>query len=263
MVLLFLTSIFFASSCTEYSKAVKETDPVKKLATAKAYYEEEEYFKALPMLEELVGLTRGKQEAEEVYYYYAKTNYALKDYYSANYYFKTYAKSFKGTKRTEECLFLAALSSYKLSPVYSLDQLDSDVALDEFQFFLDQYPTSSLRDSANKIIETLNFKVERKEFEVSSLYVRTGKYKAAAYALQEFIKKYPQSKYREESMYLIVKSKFLLADGSVEAKKLDRFRETIESYITFVSAFPKSQYLNELDKLNEKCLVQVEQLSKQ
>jgi outer membrane protein assembly factor BamD len=158
---------------------------------------------------------------------------------------------------------MAAMSSYQLSPNYSLDQLDSQVAIDEFQYFLDQYPTSSLRDSANKLVEILNFKVEKKDFEVASLYVKTEKYKAATYALQEFIKAYPQSKFKEEAMYLIIKSKYLLADGSVDSKKLDRFRETIESYITFVSAFPKSKYLNELDKFNEKSLNWVEQLSKQ
>ncbi|MFN4884865.1 MAG: outer membrane protein assembly factor BamD [Bacteroidota bacterium] len=262
-VLFFLSCALLLHACTEYGKAVKETDPVKKLASAKQYYEDGEYYKALPMFEELVGLTRGKQEAEEVYYYFAKTNFGLKDYYSANYYFKAYAKSFKGSKRSEECLFMAAMSSYQLSPNYSLDQLDSQVAIDEFQYFLDQYPTSSLRDSANKLIEILNFKVEKKDFEVASLYVKTEKYKAATYALQEFIKAYPQSQFKEEAMYLIIKSKYLLADGSVDSKKLDRFRETIESYITFVSAFPKSKYLNELDKFNEKSLNWVEQLSKQ
>ena len=59
------------SGCTEYSKALKETDPLKKMANAKKYYEDGECFKALPMLEELIGLTRGTQQSEEVYYYFA------------------------------------------------------------------------------------------------------------------------------------------------------------------------------------------------
>jgi outer membrane protein assembly factor BamD len=242
-VLLFAL-VVAVSSCTEYSKALKETDPVKKLANAKKYYEDGECFKALPMLEELIGLTRGTQQSEEVYYYFAKTHYCLKDYYMGNYYFKSYAKSFSSSPKAEECLFMAALCSYRLSPSYTLDQTDSKTAVDELQYFLDQYPTSSLRDSANHMIQDLNFKIEKKDFEVAELYVQTLKYKAAVSSLQEFMKKYPQSNYREQAMTLIIQSKFLLAEGSIETKKLERYRETMESYITFVSAFPKSKFLD-------------------
>ncbi len=242
-VLLFAL-VLAVSSCTEYSKALKETDPVKKLANAKRYYEDGECFKALPMLEELIGLTRGTQQSEEVYYYFAKTHYCLKDYYMGNYYFKSYAKSFSSSPKAEECLFMAALCSYRLSPSYTLDQTDSKTAVDELQYFLDQYPASALRDSANHMIQDLNFKLEKKDFEVAELYVQTLKYKAAVSSLQEFMKKYPQSNYREQAMTLIIQSKFLLAEGSIDTKKLERYRETMESYITFVSAFPKSSFLD-------------------
>jgi outer membrane protein assembly factor BamD len=45
-------------------------------------------------------------------------------------------------------------------------------------------------------------------------------------------------------MFLIVESKYLLAEGSIDTKKLERYRETMESYITFVSAFPKSIFID-------------------
>jgi len=242
-ILLFVL-VAVASGCSEYSRALKETDPVKKLANAKQYYEKGECFKALPMLEELIGLTRGTQQSEEVYYYFAKTHFCLKDYYMGNYYFKSYAKSFSSSPKAEECSFMAALCSYKLSPSYTLDQIDTKTAIDELQYFLDQYPNSPLRDSANHMISDLNFKIEKKDFEVAQLYVQTMKYKAASSSLQEFLKKYPQSNFREEAMLLIIESKFLLAEGSIDTKKLERYRETMESYITFVSAFPKSKFLD-------------------
>jgi len=248
IILLSLIAVSILSGCSEYSKALKETDPTKKMASAKKYYEEGECYKALPMLEELIGLTRGTQQSEEVYYYFAKTHYCLKDYYMGNYYFKSYAKSFTSSPKAEECLFMAALCSYNLSPAYTLDQTDSKTAIDELQYFLDQYPNSALRDSANHMIRDLNFKIEKKDFEVAQLYVQTMKYKAAANSLQEFLKKYPQSKYREQAMLLIIESKFLLAEGSIDTKKLERYRETMESYITFVSAFPKSKSLDSAEE---------------
>ena len=263
VLILLVALIWLLSGCSEYNKVLKSTDINYKYTKAKEYYDSTYYYKSLPILEELIGLTRGTQLAEDVYYLYARSHFGVKDYYLANYYLKTFTKTFSNSTRAEECLFLAAECSYELSPSYSLDQTDTRNAIDEYQLFLDKYPNSHLKDSANHQVERLSLKLERKAYENAYQFAKTLKYKAATSALKDFIREYPGSIYREEAMYLIIKSKYLLADGSVDSKKLDRFRETIESYITFVSAFPKSKYLNELDKFNEKSLNWVEQLSKQ
>jgi outer membrane protein assembly factor BamD len=260
VVLLLAMSILF-TRCSDYNKVLKSTDIEYKYTKAIEYYNDESYYKALPILEELIGLTRGSQRAEDVYYYYAKSHFGVKDYYLANYYCKTFNKTFSNSPRSEECLFLAAECSYLLSPVYSLDQIDTRNSIDEYQLFLDKYPHSNLKDSANHQIDRLNMKLELKAYENAAQYAKTLRYKAATSALKDFLRQYPGSIYREEALYLIVKCQFMLAEGSIEEKKLDRMRTVGEFYRTFAAAFPESKYLAEAESFCKKSERQVEKLS--
>jgi outer membrane protein assembly factor BamD len=260
-VILLCVFAWLLSGCSEYNKVLKSTDINYKFTKAKEYYEGEYYYKSLPILEELIGLTRGTQLAEEVYFLYAKSHFGVRDYYLANYYLKTFTKTFGNSPRAEECLFLAAECSYELSPTYSLDQTDTRNALDEYQIFLDKYPNSHLRDSANHQMDRLNMKLERKAYENAYQFAKTLKYKAATSALKDFVTDYPGSVYREESMYLIVKCQYMLAEGSVEEKKLERMRTVAENYRTFAAAFPDSKFLSDAEDYYKRSEKQIEKLS--
>lgn len=253
--------MLLVAGCSEYNKVLKSTDIEYKYTKALEYYHEESYYQALTILEELIGLTRGTQRAEEVYYYYAKSHFGVEDYYLANYYLKTFTKTFANSPKAEECLFLAAECSYQLSPSYSLDQTDTRNAIDEYQLFLDKYPYSNLKDSANHQIERLHMKLERKAYENARQFAKTLRYKAATSALKDFLKEYPASQYREEAMFLIVKCQYMLAEGSIEEKKLERMRAVGENYRTFAAAFPESDYLAEAESYFRKSERQIEKLS--
>lgn len=249
--ILFLASMVFAS-CSEFSKVLKSKDIDYKYSKSIEYYNAGEYHKSLSILEELIGLTRGTSRAEDVYYYYALSHYQVKDFYLGNYYFNSFYKTFSNSPRAEECLFNAAMCSYNLSPQYTLDQQDTRSSINEFQLFLDTYPRSALRDSANHMIERLSFKLEKKEYENVRLYYQTERYKAAVFAMERFLKEYPASQFAEEVRFLIVKCYYLYAEGSVEEKKLERYRSATESYLTFASAFPNSKVLAEAEVYFEK-----------
>ena len=253
--------ILTGTSCTEYNKILKEKDLNKKYEAAVKYYNEGECHKAMPLLEELQGPTRGSAISEDVQYYFAMNQLCIKDYYMAGYFLKAFAKNYSRHPKAEECLFQSAYCSYQLSPDYTLDQTDTHNAIDDFQYFLDRYPNSTLKDTANVLISILNSKLERKDFENAKLYVKTERFKAASIALKQFITKYPSSQYREECQYLIVKSNYLLAMGSIDSKKLERFRGTIESYITFANSYPESIWLKEAQTFFDKSTKQVEKLT--
>lgn len=259
--LLFIASVLVLASCSEYNKVLKSTDIEYKYTKAVEYYNNDECHKSLPILEELIGLTRGSSRAEDVYYYYAQSHYCVKDYYLANYYFKSFAKTFSNSPRAEACQFNAARCSFELSPTYSLDQTDTRNSIDEFQLFLDHFPNSNLRDSANKMIVLLNSKLETKAFENAKIFEKTGKYKAASQSLKQLLKDYPATAYKEEVLYLIVKSDYLFAEGSIDEKKLDRFRSTIESYVTFANSFPESKKLKEAEGYYKSSQREVEKLT--
>jgi outer membrane protein assembly factor BamD len=245
LLLLVFPLVFW--SCSEYNKVLKSNDPDLKYAKSVEYFNEGECYKSLPLLEELLTVVKGTQRAEDVYYYYAKVHYCVQDYYLANYYFKTFTKTFSSSSRAEECLFLAAMCNFNLSPKYSLDQQDTKAALSEFQLFLDRYPTSSRKDTCNTLMAELRYKLEVKSYEVAKLYAKTQKHLAAALALEDFIYSYPASQYTEEAMFLIVETRYRYADNSIKQKKLERFEQTTKSYTNFVSRFPDSKMLKDAE----------------
>ena len=246
-LLTFLVLAVALSSCSEYNKILKDGTQSEKLEAALRYYNEGECYKALPLLEELIGLYRGKEEAEQIYFTYAQVHYCIGDFYLANYYFKNFTKSYPTSAYAEESLFLAAMCSYKLSPPHSLDQDLTRLAISEFQVFVDRFPDAVLKDSCNTMVETLNAKLDTKQYEVAALYVKTEKYKSARVALQEVLDRSPGTPYREDVMLLLIEANTLYAERSIEDKKAARYGEAVESYFNFVTYFPDSPRLKEAE----------------
>ena len=121
--------------------------------------------------------------------------------------------------------------------------METDVAINNLQQFVDRYPNSTLIDSCNNIIDGLRFKLETKSFESVRLYSKTEKYMAAVSSALTFMEDYPMSGFKEEVHYLLVMNSYYLAKNSVENKKKERIEQTIERYSTFVAAFPDSKFV--------------------
>ncbi|MFZ5554090.1 MAG: outer membrane protein assembly factor BamD [Bacteroidota bacterium] len=263
--LFFVFGITFAvliSSCNGYNKLLKSTDYELKYNKAVEYYQKGDYGKCLPLLDELVAIYRLTDKAEIIYYYYAWCHYHIKEYYLAAYYFKSFARSFPDSKYAEECHFMSAMCNVRNSPSHSLDQSETHTAIIELQAFINRYPESDKRDSCNKVMDGLRNKLETKTFENAYLYYKVEQYKAASVALTAMLEEYPDSKYKEEILYLVVKSNFNFAENSIDAKKTERFNETIKSYNTFVTLFAESPRKRELEAIAEHSKREIERLSK-
>lgn len=245
--LFFLFSIVVLTSCSEYNKILKNPDVQKKYEAAKVYYEEEEYEKALSLFDELGTIMRGGPESENVHFYIANCHFELRDYYFANYYYKNFVKTYPSSPRSEVASYKSAYCSYLNSPKSSLDQSETEKAIDEFQLFLNRYPQTELKDSTNAMIAELRSKLEKKAFDNAKLYYLTEDYKSATVALKNLMRDFPESPHREEIEFLIVKSSYLLAINSVESKKEERLNNTIENYHNFVDDFGESEYIKEAE----------------
>ena len=80
-------------------------------------------------------------------------------------------------------------------------------------------------------------------------YYKTGKYKSAIVAFKNALKQYPESKRREEIMYLIVDSGYRLASNSISEKQTDRYLSMLDSYLSFKEEFPESTHIKSLDRM--------------
>ena len=146
------------------------------------------------------------------------------------------------------------------SPRPSLDQSDTYKAIDAMQLYINKYPTSEFVDDANNIIETLRSKLEKKSYDNAKLYFKLGNYQAASITLKNSIKDFPDSEYREEVLYLTVKSSFLLADMSILSKQGERFQITISDYYVFIDEFPESKHVKEVEKMYTESVNQIKSL---
>lgn len=239
---------FILSSCGNYNKILKSTDFEFKYKKAVEYYEAGEYVKAGTLFQELVNIYRGTTRADKIYYYYAKSMIGQKDYLMAGHYFKSLVKEFPGSEFTEEAQFMVGYCAYLQSPKPRLDQSITQEAIDALQLYINLYPYNQRVDEANRLIDELNDKMVYKSYLNAKLYYDFDNYKASVVALTNSLSKYPDSKYREELMYMLLESKYLLAVNSVYDKRIERLSSALDEYFTFVDEFPESKYRKEADR---------------
>ncbi|HQW05164.1 MAG: outer membrane protein assembly factor BamD [Flavobacteriales bacterium] len=250
LLILFLFAALLPG-CSEFNKALKSTDLDYKMQVAEKYIAKESYDRAIPLLEELIVLTRGSERSEKVNYLHAHCTYLMKDYTLAAYYLANFVRTFPKSQYAEECAFLSAYCQYQNSPGYELDQSDTRNAMEQMQLFLVRYPNSSLKDSCNTLIDGMRTKLEAKAFHGAQQYHKMRNYQASSVAFKNFNREWPNSKYREDALFFILKSDHELALNSVESKKLERLNEAIKSYHNFADAFPQSVLLPDALKLNK------------
>lgn len=246
----FVLILIGLSSCGRFQKLLKSNDYEEKYAMALEFFENEEYNKTLQLLDQITPIYRGTDKAQNIDFMYAQCHYGQKDYILAGYYFKRFYQSFGKSDKAEEALFLSAYSNYMDSPRFSLDQETTVNAIQELKLFISRFPNSEKVSEAKQLIDELESRLEYKAFQMAKLYLKMNDFKAAISSFSAFVKQYQMSDYHEESMFLIVKANYEYALNSIEMRQTERFSETSEAYVDFVSQFPESKFLKEADKMN-------------
>ncbi|MFH1005696.1 MAG: outer membrane protein assembly factor BamD [Bacteroidota bacterium] len=263
IIFLIIVAAIFCSACSDYNKLLKSTDYNKKYEVAVKYYDNGDYIKALALLEELVSVYRGTEKGEKILYYYAYATYASGNYILAGYYFNNFVKVFPNSSRTEECAYMYAYCFYMESPRYSLDQTDTKNAIKELQYFINKYPNNTRMKECNELIDKLRVKLEKKYYEISKQYFFLYDYKAAVSSFENLLKDFPDTQYREEVMFLILKANYIYALKSIETKKEERHKSTIDAYYKFLSYYSdNSKYMKDAGSIFISTKKQIEQLHK-
>ena len=238
------------TSCGEYQKILSSSDYDLKYEKALEYYEIEEYIRASALFEELLPVFKGTERSEDVNYHYAYCYYNQSDYLMAGYTFRSFVTQFPNSPKADECAFMNAFCYYKDSPDTNLDQDNTYRAISELQEFVNKHPVSEKIEQCNDLIDELNDKLVEKSFNSARLYYELGEYQASIIALSNSLKEYPETRFREELLYLILTSSYELARNSVMAKIQKRYEDTIEAYLAFVEEFPETEHLREAERIH-------------
>lgn len=262
--ILFCCAALFSGCATEFNRVYKSGDYAYKYEYAKECYANGKYMHAVTLLQELVTILKGTDSGEESLYMLAMAEYCDGDYESASATFKKYFSSYPKGMYAEQAAYYIGQSLYESTPEPRLDQTPTVGAINAYQQFLDLYPDSKLRPSAQQRLFALQDKLVMKEYLSAKLYYDLGdyflncigggsNYEACIITAQQALKTYPYSSLREDFAVLIMKSKFELAEQSVESKRLERYRDAEDECYGFLNEYPDSEEAATAKKFIEKC----------
>lgn len=233
------------TSCNGYEKLLKSNDYNAKYEAAMRYYNENSYSKAIQLFENLTLQYRGRENAEEIAWCYAQALFKEKDYFSAGYHFRRYAKQYPFSDRTEEAVFMSAYCSYMESPSYSLDQTTTREAIAQFESFAERWPRSNHIPEVNHYLDEMRVKLVRKDYEIAYEYYFIEEYRAAYESFKNFLSIYPDAPMREDAMYYMLRSGYLYAIGSREDKQRERLQQVVNDFDRFSTSFNNSKYMKD------------------
>jgi outer membrane protein assembly factor BamD len=249
LTIIFLICISF--SCNEFQKVLKSEDIKSKYDLAETYYENQDFRRASRLFEQIKPKYRGKPQGERITFFYANCLLNTKNYVLAAFEFESFAKAYPLSEKVEDANYFSAYAYYKQSPVFSLDQNETNNAVEKLQEFINKYPNSERMSSANDLVQELRIKLEYKAFEIAKQYNTIRDYKSAIIVLDDFISDYPGTPYREDALFYLFDSSYELAINSVDSKMLERLNDAKKLYNELIEVYPESKYIVKSNKLNE------------
>ena len=256
--------LMLTGCANEFNKVLKTTDVEYKYEFAKECFAKGKYNNAVLLLQDIVTMMKGRENGEECLYMLAMSCYCGKDYETAAQYFKRYHTSYPKGIFAEMASFYVGQSLYMSTPEPRLDQTPTMQAIAAYQEYLDLYPDAIMKDEAHERLYELQDKLVQKELYSARLYYDLGSYfgnctsggsnyEACIITAQNAIKDFPFSQKREEFAVLVMKSKFELAQRSVEERRLDRYRDAEDECYGFINEYPDSEHRKTAEKYIEVC----------
>ena len=264
VISLAILATLLTSCASEFNRVYKTTDNDYKYEFAKECFARGKFTQAITLLQELVTIQKGTDNAQECLYMLAMAEYCDRDYESASETFKKYYQTYPKGIYAEQAAFYIGQSLYQSTPEPRLDQTATVNAISAYQDFLDFFPESQLKAKASSRMFELTDKLVLKEYLSAKLYYNLGDYfgnctnggsnfEACIVTSENALKTYPFTTMREEFAVLIMKSKYELARQSVEDKKIERYRDAEDECYGFINEYPDSKNCDLAKNYIEKC----------
>ena len=232
--IIIVSAMLLTGCANEFNQVYKTSDYSYKYEYAKECFMKGKYTRAVTLLQDLVTLQKGTDNAQEGLYMLAMAQYYI------------------------------GQSLYMSTPEPRLDQSQTVAAISAFQDYLDLFPDAKYKETAQNRLFALQDKLVQKEFYSAQLYYDLGQYfgnctnggnnyEACIITAQNALKDYPYTSMREKFALLIMKSKYELAQQSIEEKKFERFQDAEDECYGFINEYPDSKSKSLAEKYISKC----------
>lgn len=219
-------ALIYISGCSfELDKSAMT--PEERFKYAMSLYNDESYLDAITEFESILIQYPGSTIAADAQYYLAMSRFKREEFLMGAYEFSKLINTMKASNYIKDAQFMLADCYYELSPDYSLDQKYSEKGIEEFQVFINFFPTDPKVEEAERKIAELNNKLAEKLYSNAVTYENMGMKGAAIEYYGFVVEKYHDSKYSSEAAY----NKILLL---VDRK---RYKEAAKECDLFLSRY--------------------------
>lgn len=236
-------------SCSVVNKAIKSGDPQYAYEQALDLYEREKWSQASELFEACRHIYQGSPREDSLSFYNARCKYKEHKWEEASMLLDNFRHKFMRSPFIEDAEGMYALCYYYMSPGPERDQSITTQAIIAITEFMSRYPESDNRDEFQTMLDDLAARLQEKSYLNAYTYYKIGRYKSAIVAFKNAMKRYPDSPRSEEMMYYTTVSAYRLAANSIETKQLDRYLAMLDYYYSFLSEYPESSRLKELERM--------------
>lgn len=229
------------------NKILKSKDAEYKLKMAESFYAKKKWMKAYTVFEDVLPYYKTTPQAPDIYYKYALSAYNQKDYVNAESLFKSFLDNYSNSPRQEEVEYMRAYTFFLQSPKAELDQTNTYKAISALQTFVNTRPQSVRVAEANRLIDELRKKLEKKDYLAAMLYYNLGEFRAAGVTFSTLLDSHPESNSADEYKYMAIKSFYRFAQLSIATKKAERFKDVVTQANEFIDRFPESKFRKDVE----------------
>ena len=240
------------AGCGGINALLKSGRPEEIYAKAMENYEKEKWQRASTLFEGVQHYYAGSTREDSISFFNARCKYKNRDYDTASVLLDEFRRKFGRSAFIEDAEGMYAMCFYYHSPGPTRDQTMTGQALIAVNEFMSRYPQSEQVANFRKIDAELTERLHDKAYINAYTYYKIGRYKSAITALKNALKEYPESKHREEIMFLIVDAGYRFASNSVDEKQTDRYLQLLDSSLSFREEFPESKHIREVERMTAK-----------
>jgi outer membrane protein assembly factor BamD len=236
--LFLILTAFYLWGCSSSLETTNLT-PQERLAYAIRLFDDEDYEEAINEFQTIILQYPGNAVVDDAQFYLAETRYKRGEYIIAAYEYSNLIKNMPASEFIPKAQFMLAECYYEVSPNFTLDQRYTKKAIEEYQAFIDFFPTNEKVPEAEKKISELNDKLAHKEFEIANIYKRMEYYTAAIRYYDNVLDIYHDSRYAATAMYYKI---LLLIERN-------RDSEALAEISKFLQRYPDNSNVNEIQEL--------------
>lgn len=203
----------------------------ERLAYAMELFRKKNYYDARTQFRIVTLNAPGSTFVDEAQYYLAECHYGMEEFITAAAEYEKLLRLYPQSEYLDDAQYKLGMCYYQLSPKADLDQKYTWQAIEEFQRFLDDYPTSDLRQEVVSKLNLTRDKLAKKEYRTADLYRRMAYYESALIYYDGVLNRFYDTRYYEPALFFKAEA----------LTKLERYSEARESLRTLLDKYRQDQ----------------------